>query len=67
MLLPSMRQVVGLCPEAICDIVKHSEMRNLKAQISDGYEYLAILQESCCLKDNRPGQGASVDDVASMM
>src|SRR5262249_33508029 len=47
MQVPSMGQVVGSVPEAICDVVKHSKMRNgTTDEISSGDEYLTILQQS---------------------
>src|SRR5437762_2004293 len=59
MQVPSMRQVVGLVPEAICDIIKHSDMRNVAAaENSSCDEYLTILQQSRCLKGDRLRQGA---------
>src|SRR6266481_402575 len=58
MQVPSMGQVVSSIPEAICDIVKHSEMRNFKAEISSRDEYLTILQQSRYRKGDRLRQGA---------
>src|SRR6267378_3514455 len=58
--LPSIRQVAGLVPEAICDIVKHGQMRNLASGevFSSGDEYLTILQQSRCMTVDQPGQRA---------